>query len=286
MLKAKFNSDVGRVVANRKKQTALRNKIALSGGSPYANYNSDALMASVKGLGNIYDSLDDDNIEDVHRYIHTHGEGELRPWDTTSPDDPVAASVAKVMRDIHDAMQRRDELSSQHDTAVAQYEIMKSRHETMFGPDSTYSMVKHVVKSVDRARQNAVLNSLEVGLGELSPGGEGGGEFDEDSMYNLYRTLENQKKQLEVDMNAIGADIENLKSAIQSDDAKIQYLEGQMGDFDATWRSKAPAALTGFVGGGAVVGGLILWALLNIRNQNRGIFYRRGRRADPYQIFS
>ena len=82
MLKAKFNSDVGRVVANRKKQTALRNKIALSGGSPYANYNSDALMASVKGLGNIYDSLDDDNIEDVILSISSQIASWPKPYQT------------------------------------------------------------------------------------------------------------------------------------------------------------------------------------------------------------
>ena len=264
---AKFESDIGRVTSNRRKQVAVRNKIAASMGSPYSAYVQDPVAAEVTALGHV--------LSEEEKFIEAGGK---EAQDFTPVSANIPDNVQQNISILASKEQERAILVNQLERQQQTYLKLIDQFNTEYGPGSAYEVM---VNLRDASRKYYRVGEDqwhdEITFRDQHP--------DYPQTNDDVQLQSRHKADIEASISATEREIGGTKSEIERIDreiSKISYALGLGRNYAIEGAAKWGTGGTLF--GLTVVAGIIIvgwW-----RSASRGASYLpRGGRTSAYSIF-
>jgi len=256
---AKFESDIGRVIINRRKQVAVRNKIAASMGSPYSPYEQDPVAAEVAALGHVVNEAKEAR--------------DFTPVDANIPDN-VQQNISILASKEQERAVLINLLERQQNT----YLKLVDQFNTEYGPGSTYEALLNLR---DAARTHYRVGEDqwhdEITFRDQHP--------DYPKTDAEVRRKDGLKAELEASINATEREISETKSEVERIDSDISQISHALGlERNYVAEKVVSGGTTGIVGGTIILGGIIVIAWLRSANK-RARYLPRGGRTNSYSIF-
>ena len=259
MKAAKFESDIGRVISNRRKQVAVRNKIAASMGSPYSPYEQDPVAAEVAALGHVVSEAKEAQ--------------DFTPVSANIPDN-VQQNISVLASKEQERAVLMNQLERQQNT----YLRLVDQFNTEYGPGSTYEALLNL-RDASRTHYKVGEDQWhdEVTFRDQHP--------DYPQADAEVRRKDRLKAELEASISATERDISETKSEVERIDGDISQISHTLGlERNYVAEKVASGGATGIAAGTIILAGIIGIAWLRSANK-RARYLPRGGSTTAYSIF-